>query len=100
MRHILPLLLLILFTATTAHAAEPPQRPFLVVDAGMHTGAIRKFDVSADGSLIATASEGKTARLWSVPEKRLLKTFRLPVSEGEGGRANAVALSLDGRMPA
>lgn len=99
MRHVLPLLLLILFTAT-ANAAQPPQQPFLVIDAGMHTGAIRKFDVSADGSLIATASEDKTARLWSVPGKRLLKTFRLPVPEGEGGRANAVALSPDGRMPA
>ena len=99
MRRILTVLLLILFTSS-ARAAEPPQRPFLVVDAGMHTGAIRKFDVSADGSLIATASEDKTARLWSVPGKRLLKTFRLPVPEGEGGRANAVALSPDGRMPA
>ena len=99
MRHIPPLLLLILFAARPL-AADPPQRPFLVVDAGMHTGAIRKFDVSADGSLIATASEDKTARLWSVPGKRLLKTFRFPVPEGEGGRANAVALSPDGRMPA
>ncbi len=97
MRYILPLLLLILFAAN-ARAAEPPQRPFLVVDAGMHTGAIRKLDVSADGSLIATASEDKTARLWSVAEKRLLKTFRLPMSEGEGGRAYAVALSPDGRI--
>ena len=47
----------------------------------MHTGAIRKLDVSADGTLIATASDDKTARLWSVPERRLLKTFRLSIPE-------------------
>ena len=97
MRHLLLLLLLILFTAT-AQAAPPPQQPFLVIEPGMHTGVIRKLDASADGALIATASEDKTVRLWSVPGKRLLKTFRLPMSEGEGGRAYAVALSPDGRI--
>ena len=55
----------------------------------MHTGAIRKLDVSADGTLIATASDDKTARLWSVPERRLLKTFRLSIPELTGGRQNA-----------
>ena len=54
----------------------------------MHTGAIRKLDVSADGTLIATASEDKTARLRSVPELRLLKTFRLAIPELAGGRQN------------
>ena len=55
----------------------------------MHTGAIRKLDVGADGTLIATASDDKTARLWSVPERRLLKTFRLSIPELTGGRQNA-----------
>jgi len=96
MRHLL--LLVLLFVATPVFAAGPPQQPFLVIDPGMHTGVIRKIDASADGTLIATASEDKTVRLWSIPEKRLLGTFRLPRSEGEGGRAYAVALSPDGRM--
>ena len=90
---------MLVFSVVVAARAQPPsQHPFLVVEPGMHTGVIRKLDVSADGTLIATASEDKTARLWSVPESRLLGTFRLPMSEGEGGRAYAVALSPDGRL--
>ena len=98
MRHILPLLLLVLFTAMPVQAAGPPQQPFLVIDPGMHTGVIRSISASADGTLVATASQDKTARLWSVAEKRLLRTFRLPVLEGSGGMAYAVALSPDGRL--
>ncbi len=90
---------LLLWLAPLAAWAEPPPgSPFLAIDPGLHTGLVRAVDASADGSLIATASEDKTTRLWSVSEKRLLKTFRLPQSAGEGGRAYAVALSPDGRM--
>ncbi len=90
--------LLLLLAPLVAAAAPPPASPFLAIDPGLHTGTIRAIDASADGSLIATASEDKTVRLWSVTEKRLLRTFRLPQSAGEGGRAYAVALSPDGRI--
>lgn len=97
MRHLLPFLLVALLS-TLAHAAGPPQQPFLVIDPGMHTGVVRSISVSADGTLVATASQDKTARLWSVAERRLLRTFRLPMLDGSGGMAYAVALSPDGRL--
>src|SRR5688500_3916761 len=92
------ILLLLVFAPLSAAAEPPPASPFLAIDPGAHTGSVRAVDTNADGSLLATASEDKTARLWSVTEKRLLRTFRLPQSAGEGGRAYAVALSPDGRI--
>ncbi len=80
-------------------AAEkaPPQEPVLRIEAGMHTAAVQAISVSADGKLIVTGSDDKTARLWSLADGKLLKTFRIPVAPNWGGRIFAIALSPDGR---
>lgn len=62
--------------ATAASAAELPKEPQLRIDGGMHTAVIRRLDVSADGKFLVTGSEDKTARVWSLPDGRLLKTLR------------------------
>ena len=85
--------------AASAQSADPPdQRPFLRIEAGMHTGIVRRIAVSEDGRLMATASDDKTARLWSLPDGRLLRTFRVPIGGANDGKINAVALSPDGRL--
>lgn len=78
----------------------PPQQPLLRIEAGMHTGLIRRIDVSADGRMMVTSSQDKTLRLWSLPDARLLKIFRVPIGPREDGRLYAVALSPDGRIAA
>jgi WD40 repeat protein len=80
-----------------AHAQAPPQEPTLRIEAGMHTAAVQFVSVSADGRLAATASDDKTVRLWSLPDGRLIRVFRVPVSVNWGGRLFALAMSPDGR---
>ena len=48
--------------------ACPNQRPILRVETGMHIAPIVSLGVDADCRLLATASEDRTIRLWSLPE--------------------------------
>jgi hypothetical protein len=75
----------------------PDQTPTLRIETGTHTNAIKSIAVDAACTIAVTGSDDKTARLWSLPEGRLLRTFRPPIGTGNGGRIYAVALSLDGR---
>jgi WD40 repeat protein len=93
----------------TAEAAEVPLPQagdvFLRIEPGMHTAAINRVGVNAAGTLMVTGSEDKTARLWALPqsvrgEARLVRTFRVPIGEGDDGKVYAVALSPDGQWVA
>jgi hypothetical protein len=77
--------------------ACPDQTPFLRIETGMHTAAIKRIGVDAACARIATASDDKTVRLWSLPDGKLQRTIRLPIGPGYGGKVYAVALSPDGR---
>jgi WD40 repeat protein len=94
---------LILILSVAAHAAEekpPDTRPILRIDAAMHAGVIRSIDISADGRFLVSGSDDKTARLWSLPDGELVRSFRVPIGEGVAGRIRAVAISPDGRTVA
>ena len=81
----------------------PPVKPEDVVlrlDPGMHTATIRRIGVSADGRLLATASDDKTVKLWALPEGKLLRTLRPPIGPGNEGKVFAVALDPAGRWVA
>ncbi len=63
----------------------------------MHTGQIRRIGVDDACHLLATGSDDKTVRLWSLPDGKLQRIVRLPIAEGNGGKVFATALSPDGR---
>jgi WD40 repeat protein len=73
----------------------PPTEPALRIDPGMHTAAIRRVGVDAKCTLLATASEDKTVRLWHLPEGKLARTLRPPIGPGNAGKMNAVAVAPD-----
>lgn len=81
----------------------PPVKPedvILRLDPGMHTAMINRIGVSADGRLLATASDDKTVKLWALPEGKLLRTLRPPIGPGHEGKVNAVALDPAGHWVA
>jgi WD40 repeat protein len=75
---------------------ELPIDPILRVETGQHGAAIRRIDTDAANKFAVTASEDKTARVWSLPDGRLQRILRLPIDQGNIGRAYAVAISPDG----
>jgi len=77
--------------------ACPDQRPFLRIETGMHTAPIWHIGVDSACRRLATASEDKTVRLWSLPDGELKRVVRLPIGDGDAGKVRATALSPDGR---
>jgi WD40 repeat protein len=85
---------------TAALNACPVMDPVLSIDTGMHTTKITRIGVDHDCKLLATGSDDKTTRLWSLPEGRLLRVLRVPVGPGDGGKIFSVAVSPDGKLAA
>src|SRR4051794_17082182 len=80
--------------------ADRLSEPRLRIETGAHQGRVLGFDLDAAGSLLLTASDDKTARLWSVPTLRSLGTLRPSLAEDPDGHLYAAALSKDGSMGA
>lgn len=59
-----------------------------------HMGPIR--DIDSNGTMIASASEDKTIKLWSAETGDLIKTLRVPITKGDGGKLYAVSLDSNG----
>ena len=76
--------------------SELPTEPILRIETGLHDGVIRGIDTDAANRFAVTVSYDKTARVWSLADRRLLKVLRLPIDYGEIGKAFAVAISPDG----
>ena len=78
--------------------ACPDQRPFLRIEIGMHTAPpIHAIGVDAGCRTLATGSNDKTVRIWSLPDGKLQRVVRWPIGEDDGGKVFATALSPDGR---
>ena len=58
---------------------------------------IWKIGVDAACRSLATASDDKTVRLWSLPDGKLKRIVHLPIGVGDAGKVFATSLSPDGR---
>jgi WD40 repeat protein len=81
-------------------AGEPPARPILRLETGMHSAMIRRIAVDGSGRTLATASEDKTLRLWDTATGELLSTVRPPAGAGSEGMLKCCAFSPDARLVA
>ncbi|MBP2230032.1 WD40 repeat protein [Azospirillum agricola] len=93
-------LLAALLLSGQAMAADPPSDPILRVETGEHTAIIWRIGVDAAATRLLTVSEDKTARLWSLPEGRLIRIFRPPITSDAENNLYSGALSPDGRTVA
>ena len=73
------------------------QTPWLRLDTGMHTGAIRDIALDPSGELVATAGIDKAIRIWSLANGALISTIRPFVSEGEIGQVESVVFMPNGQ---
>lgn len=94
-------LLLVWLLAVSASAGaqtpEPPQQPFLRVEAAAHTAPVARLATDAAGRILASVSDDKTLRLWDLPEGTLRAVLRPPIAPEAEGELYAVALTPDGR---
>ncbi|MBX9894681.1 MAG: caspase family protein [Nitrosomonas sp.] len=74
--------------------------PVLKLETGQHTAPINRIDIDHEGRYAVTGSHDKTARIWSLPDGKLLTVLRPPVGEGHQGKVFAVAMSPDGNTVA
>jgi WD40 repeat protein len=77
-------------------APELPTEPILRIEAGQHGAQINSIDTDAANKFAVTASDDKTVRVWSLPDGQLQRIIRLPINDGDIGKAYAVAISPDG----
>ncbi len=75
----------------------PSPNPVLGIDTSMHTAVIYRLGIDRECKTLVTGSEDKTVRTWSLPEGKLIRTYRTPVGPGDRGKIYAVAISPDGK---
>jgi len=86
--------------ASVGRSLAEDNQPVLRIEAGMHTGPIKRISSDAAGKLALTASWDKTARLWDLSTGRLIRVLRVPIGDGSEGQLYCAALSPDGRLAA
>lgn len=99
-RVLMGMAILVLVLCSGVWAAEPPENPMLRIETGMHTATIRRISVDAANTMLATASDDKTVRLWDAHTGRAIRTIRPPAGLSHEGKIFAVALSPDGKIVA
>lgn len=89
----------LLLASAAPHAQalnEPPQQPFLRIEAEAHIAPVARLATDAAGSVLATVSDDKTLRLWNLPEGTQRLVIRPPIGTEAEGELYAVAMTPDG----
>lgn len=81
-------------------ADTAPADPILRLNTIAHTARINRIATDRENRYAVTASDDKTARVWSLPDGQLLKILRVPIGDGALGKLWAVAMTPDGNTVA
>lgn len=76
------------------------QQPILRVESGAHVSSIRHLASNASGSILLSASEDKTARVWRTTDGKQLSVLRPPIGPDNEGKLFAAALTPQGDIAA
>lgn len=74
--------------------------PILRIEATAHTAQINRIATDQENRYAVTVSLDKTARIWSLPDNRLISVLRVPIGDGNLGKLYAVAMTPDGETVA
>ena len=88
---------LLCVVSVQATAEDVPAQPILRIETGMHTAPIKRFSISPNNHFLATVSDDKTVRIWSLSDGMLVDTFRVPIAHGPEGALYAVAFMPTGK---
>src|SRR6476646_10595645 len=73
-----------------------PTEPLLRLNTDRHTAVINGIATDAQNRFLVTASDDKTARVWSLPDGQLQTILRVPTADPDTGSLYAVAITPDG----
>ena len=82
---------------SVAAAAPDADRPMLQIEAGMHSAPIQQMRLDTLRNRLVSVSTDRTARVWQLPQLKLVQTLRMPAAPGFEGELHAIAISADGR---
>jgi WD40 repeat protein len=88
----------ILTLCLLAGAAARGAVPFLRIEPGGHTAAVRKILFAAQGTQLISVGKDKAVRLWDVATGRQMRTLRAFIGPDLTGEIYAAALSPDERL--
>ena len=80
-----------------AAAAPSPDPPMLQIEGGMHTAPIQQMRLDTQRNRLVTVGTDRTARVWQLPQLKLVQTLRMPAAPGFEGELHAIAISADSR---
>jgi WD40 repeat protein len=95
---LLALLFALSFAALPMATAQLYEQPVLVIDPGMHTAPVVTAGADAAGRLGVTGSFDRTVRVWSLADRKLKRTIRMPAGPGNVGTIYAVAINPNGEV--